>query len=863
MGRLSSRPISIYRLILEICRECVFLGALLPILAALVMASTAAAADLATLVANLVTGGYSDRDAAITALAASGEARAAPILQALNDGALYVRSADKVVVIAKGQRQAARADRRHHRQGRRHRDRGRSRAGQDQQPPARHHRCRDGHADLDESRSEGPARRGAGTVHPARGVVARSTRQGDGGGEGQRHQARDGAGPRFGGARLGCAEQGQDRGDRHRARPWRPRCARRPAGRRVVIRRRREGRRDRRRRFGAPVARRLGRRAERLVRHLARLGAAAGGDRARHHLRHHGRHQHGAWRDGDAGRLHDLRRAAGDAQRRAAAVRLLDHRRPAARLPGVGRGRHRDRAQHHPLPLQAAARHAARHLGPVAGAAAGGALDLRPDQPRGRVAVVDVGRLQGRPDRRHLRPALDRDLRPDRVREPAPAAAQDAARPLHARGDAEPADGRRHGHPHAAGRCADLRPRLGHRRPGRRGAQPDRQCQPEPGAGLHHRLLHGRGVRRRRQSVRHAARRDCARHRQQVPRTLCRRRAGQDPGAGVHHPVHPAPPARTVRAQGALRWRRDDALPLERHEPQRPAVRAAGAGDRHRPAAAQPADAQDQRALRAVLHPPADRQVSLLRLAGAGGRPGVGLLRHPLARPRRLLRARRLLHGHVPDAPDRHARRLRQSAAARFHGVPELSGAAVVLARLPPLLVRRADDRDRAQPAGAGAGLVRVPQPRHRRLSLDHHPGDDLRAAARLLPQRHGPGRQQRLDRLQGHPGLLGAGRQHARRAVLRLGPGAGDLPGDLGGRRELALRQGADGGARRREPHAVPRLPRRGLQALRLRAVGGDGGHRRRALRAAGRHHQSQRVRARQLDRGGAVGRRRRPRHA
>jgi urea transport system permease protein len=77
------------------------LGALLPVLAALVVAGAAAAADLATLVTNLVTGGYSDRDAAITALAASGEARAAPILQALGDGALYVRSADKIVVIAK------------------------------------------------------------------------------------------------------------------------------------------------------------------------------------------------------------------------------------------------------------------------------------------------------------------------------------------------------------------------------------------------------------------------------------------------------------------------------------------------------------------------------------------------------------------------------------------------------------------------------------------------------------------------------------------------------------------------------------------------------------------------------------------
>ena len=46
-----------------------------------------------------------------------------------------------------------------------------------------------------------------------------------------------------------------------------------------------------------------------------------------------------------------------------------------------------------------------------------------------------------------------------------------------------------------------------------------------------------------------------------------------------------------------------------------------------------------------------------------------------------------------------------------------------------------ADDR-----AGAGrprlcVRLVRLPQPRHRRLSLDHHSGADLRADARLLPQ--------------------------------------------------------------------------------------------------------------------------------
>ena len=40
-------------------------------------------------------------------------------------------------------------------------------------------------------------------------------------------------------------------------------------------------------------------------------------------------------------------------------------------------------------------------------------------------------------------------------------------------------------------------------------------------------------------------------------------------------------------------------------------------------------------------------------------------------------------------------------------------------------------------------------------------------------------------------------------------------------------------------------------------------GGRRRRALRAAGRHHQPQRVRAGQFDRGGDLGRGRRPRHA
>ena len=62
---------------------------------------------------------------------------------------------------------------------------------------------------------------------------------------------------------------------------------------------------------------------------------------------------------------------------------------------------------------------------------------------------------------------------------------------------------------------------------------------------------------------------------------------------------------------------------------------------------------------------------------------------------------------------------------------------------------------------------------------------------------------------------------------------------------------------------HALPRLSRRVLQAVRVHAVGLHGGRRRRALRAAGRHHQSERVLAGQLDRGGDLGRGRRPRHA
>jgi urea transport system permease protein len=70
-------------------------------LATVLIAGMALAADLPALVTNLTTGGFGDRETAIGALAASGEARAAPILDALAAGQLYVRKSDNAVLIGK------------------------------------------------------------------------------------------------------------------------------------------------------------------------------------------------------------------------------------------------------------------------------------------------------------------------------------------------------------------------------------------------------------------------------------------------------------------------------------------------------------------------------------------------------------------------------------------------------------------------------------------------------------------------------------------------------------------------------------------------------------------------------------------
>ena len=80
--------------------------------------------------------------------------------------------------------------------------------------------------------------------------------------------------------------------------------------------------------------------------------------------------------------------------------------------------------------------------------------------------------------------------------------------------------------------------------------QPDRQRRAQPRPRLHHRLVHGGGVRRRRQSVGHARRRISL----GIVNKLLEPYAGAVLGKivmlVVHHPVHPEAAARAVRAEG-------------------------------------------------------------------------------------------------------------------------------------------------------------------------------------------------------------------------------------------------------------------------------------------------------------------------
>jgi hypothetical protein len=123
---------------------------------------------------------------------------------------------------------------------------------------------------------------------------------------------------------------------------------------------------------------------------------------------------------------------------------------------------------------------------------------------------------------------------------------------------------------------------------------------------------------------------------------------------------------------------------------------------------------------------------------------------------------------------------------------------------------------------------------------LDHHPGADLCAAARLLPQRHGLRRQQRPDRLQGHPRLQRAGRRHARRALRASALALARLA------YLLAASSSPRSSARCWWRCATPRAARASsatgssTTSCSCSSSRRAGRHRRRALRAAGRHHQS-----------------------
>ncbi|MCP5153013.1 MAG: urea ABC transporter permease subunit UrtC [Ectothiorhodospiraceae bacterium] len=149
--------------------------------------------------------------------------------------------------------------------------------------------------------------------------------------------------------------------------------------------------------------------------------------------------------------------------------------------------------------------------------------------------------------RLHLQPAVHHRLLDHGAARSRRAPATHAFRTRDARGHAESGDGERDGDPDLACRRDDVRARVRHRRARGRRAQSAHQCRPQHGSGLHRRLVHGRGVRRCRKPARDLRRCNDARHREQATRAGDRNRARQDPRAGQHHRLHPAPTPRVVR----------------------------------------------------------------------------------------------------------------------------------------------------------------------------------------------------------------------------------------------------------------------------------------------------------------------------
>lgn len=78
---------------------------MLALLLATLAARPAAAEEIGAAVARLAAASYADKLAAVEAIAASGDARAAPVLEALLAGRLFVRRADGAIVLAEGRGQ--------------------------------------------------------------------------------------------------------------------------------------------------------------------------------------------------------------------------------------------------------------------------------------------------------------------------------------------------------------------------------------------------------------------------------------------------------------------------------------------------------------------------------------------------------------------------------------------------------------------------------------------------------------------------------------------------------------------------------------------------------------------------------------
>ena len=303
-------------------------------------ASPALAQSFDDALAKFAADSFSDTEAGINAVAASGNPLAARDHRGAAEFAAVLRSGDQENLYPPGERPHARRVNRQRRQCA-----VRSQTGPHQQPAAPRDRGRDRRIDAALARSEKAPGSRAGRVQVARRGAASDARCGDRQGKRFQDQARAWRSAR----RCHSLQAGFHRGREARSRQ-RLESARRsgsacgPVG---IARRHAAARlaeREGRHRRDPERSGDVGDGAECLVRLVARLGAAARGHRPCHHLRRDGRHQHGAWRDGDDRRLCHLRGAGNHPHPQSGSVRLFAAHRGAARLPGLRRARHFDRA---------------------------------------------------------------------------------------------------------------------------------------------------------------------------------------------------------------------------------------------------------------------------------------------------------------------------------------------------------------------------------------------------------------------------------------------------------------------------------------------------------------------------------------